>query len=121
MLKCDAHAIVAHDGHTTISDVSGDPRAPKNHLKNLIEIDSSVFKGFLELREPQSSVRGLSRYVLKTRCKTMVAPGWQWDTIVLVTGSLKNKLPDMFVVTYSPFFQRFREHPAPRKSEVIDF
>ena len=51
----------------------------------------------------------------------MVAPGWQGATIVLVTGSLKNKLPEMFVVTYSPFFKRFREHQAPRKSEVIDF
>jgi hypothetical protein len=51
----------------------------------------------------------------------MVAPGWQGATIVLVTGSLENKLPEMFVVTYSPFFKRFREHQAPRKSEVIDF
>jgi hypothetical protein len=39
----------------------------------------------------------------------------------LVTGSLKNKLPEMFVVTYSPFFKRFRGHPAASKSEVIDF
>jgi len=45
VLKCDANAIVAQDGQTTISDVSGDPRAPKNDLKNLIEIDSSVFQG----------------------------------------------------------------------------
>jgi hypothetical protein len=45
VLKCDANAIVAQDGQTTISDVSGDPRAPKNHLKNLIETDSSVFQG----------------------------------------------------------------------------
>ena len=45
VLKCDANAIVAQDGQTTKSDVSGDPRAPKNHLKNLIEIDSSVFQG----------------------------------------------------------------------------
>jgi len=125
VLKCDANAIVAQDGQTTISDVSGDPRAPKNNLKNLIEIDSSVFQGLSGAPgTPKFGARIISvrsKNAMQNDCGPRIAGPQNHNRTFLVTGSLKIKLPEMFVVTYSPFFKRFRGHAAASKSEVIDF
>jgi len=125
VLKCDANAIVAQDGQTTKSDVSGDPRGPKNNLKNLIEIDSSVFQGLSGAPgTPKFGARIISLRSINAMQNDggpRIAGPCNHNRTFLVTGSLKNKLPEMFVVTYSPFFKRFREHQASRKSEVIDF